>query len=104
MAGAGGFYRALYARLYALTGASKYNLTKERIDDIMAFTTIKNGNNYNSTQHHEYQIDSLATASNTDIQTELATLPECIAGSIATNASLDLICVKKNDGSWQIIK
>lgn len=70
----------------------------------MAYMTIKNGNNYNSSQYHEYQIESLATASDADIQEELATLPECVAGSLAVNASLDLICVKKNDGSWQIIK
>jgi hypothetical protein len=71
----------------------------------MAYSTIKNGNDYNhGILHREYLIDSLATDSDADIQEELATLPECAPGSTANNATLDLICVKKSDGSWAIIK
>jgi hypothetical protein len=69
----------------------------------MAYSIIKNGSNYNhGVSHREYQIDSLATDSIEDIQVELATLPECAPGSTAINASLDLICVKGNDGEWVI--
>ena len=71
----------------------------------MAYSIIKNGSSYNhGVSHREYQIDSLATDSIEDIQVELATLPECAPGSTANNSTLDVICVKKNDGSWAVIK
>lgn len=71
----------------------------------MTFTMIKNGSNFNhGNGHKEFQIDSLSSDLNSTIQAELATLPDCAPGSTAINAALDLFCVKKNDGTWQINK
>ena len=65
----------------------------------------KNGDSYNhGGAHKEFLIDSLASDDEVDIQAELATLPSCAPGSMAYNATLDLICIKGNDGTWVINK
>ena len=63
----------------------------------------KNGDSYNhGDAHKEFLIDALTSANEADILAELANLPSCAPGSMAINASLDLICVKGNDGEWVI--
>lgn len=65
----------------------------------------KNGDSYNhGGAHKEFLIDSLASADEADILAELANLHTCAPGSMAINATLDLICVKKNNGTWAIIR
>ena len=65
----------------------------------------KNGDSYNhGGAHKEFLIDSLASDDEVDIRAELANLSACAPGSMAYNATLDLICVKKNDGTWAIIR
>lgn len=65
----------------------------------------KNGDSYNhGGAHKEFLINSLASDTDVDIQAELADLPDCTPGSMAYNATLDLICIKGNDGTWVINK
>lgn len=66
---------------------------------------VKVGNSYNhGSAHMEFLINSLATDADSTIQAELATLPACAPGSTANNATLDVICIKGNDGNWKVLK
>jgi hypothetical protein len=67
-----------------------------------------NGSNYDKgTLSMKFQLDSLSTDTDATIQAELAADPECVKcapGSTAITDDLEVLCRKRNNGTWRIIR
>lgn len=70
-------------------------------------TTIKIGNGHNAPNVKSIQLDATAATSDANILAELAAYDAAYGsavGSLAYTCDYELLCNKKNDGSWLIIR
>ena len=72
-------------------------------------TTIEVGNNKNAgTSFKKIQLDSTSANTDNEIQAELATYESnygiVASGSIALTDDLEVLCKKRNNGQWRIIR